>query len=160
MDYVIVARRTVEDNTRDCTVCERCGTVLDINSQLEDGRTERFNFTHDAAHPTWYRVTYSHNDWGPDSVESFRTMDFCKDCIAAYLMSFLGDPSTTKNLEIETHEGHVPMGMIQEVIERHKIPQREVKKLSAEEILGTVLPYAKKDNGIFAAAKALFDKTT
>lgn len=163
MEHETSSKVVVTRTVRDCTTCDMCGMVLDVNEKVDDGRAERFSFrcgttNHPVTHPTWYHIRYMHHDWGHDSIESSRSLDYCTNCAATYMISFLGDPSTTKEIEVEAHEGTVPVDMIPELLEKYGLKSEKRKYMTTAEVLGLIIPHVSKEDGVFAAANALFEK--
>lgn len=163
MEHAITSKVTITKSVRDCVTCDMCGMILDVNEDVDDGRTKRFSFRrgtkeHPVSHPTWYHIRYMHHDWGNDSTESTRSLDYCTNCAAAYMISFLGDSSTTKEIEVEAHEGTVPVDMIPALLEKYSPKFGNRKSMTTAEVLGLIIPHVSKEDGVFAAANALFEK--
>ena len=100
MEYevkTIVEQEKVVWNYRQCDCCHR---VISINNAIKrDAPTSDINKMEQVK---WHRLSYNHNDWGHDSVDSCYETHYCESCLERALQHFMKDPSPTKHLEIET----------------------------------------------------------
>lgn len=81
--------------------CDRCGKMLEPIRSAAVTRSYGKDF------PRYYEVTTGHNDWGNDSIESFKTEDICEDCLPAYFNEWRENNSYTAQFEVKT-EGVFP----------------------------------------------------
>lgn len=75
-------------------MCDCCGKILD---DIDHPDTDLYK----KRDRMWYTVTRHHNDWGHESVDSWKYSDYCQDCIKKAFDEYLEDESDTKQFEVK-----------------------------------------------------------
>lgn len=81
-------------------VCDECNKLLD-NKKLPWKRQK--------TKVSYFHVTTCHSDWGNDSIDSYKYVDLCSDCLAKAFNEYLKDTKEcpgTREFQIEERRGY------------------------------------------------------